>query len=64
MDAKLAMDTFENVMGLAIEGCRAIATYIRGVHNFLFLFHYSGLQLSVIRGVSLPSEGFTWLISH
>ncbi|OEL28831.1 Exosome complex component RRP41-like protein [Dichanthelium oligosanthes] len=29
MDAKLPMDTFENVMGLAIEGCKAIATYIR-----------------------------------
>jgi exosome complex component RRP41 len=31
MDAKLPMDTFENVMGLAIEGCKAIATYIREV---------------------------------
>ncbi|CAL4929068.1 unnamed protein product [Urochloa decumbens] len=29
MDAKLPMDTFENVMGLAIEGCKAIATHIR-----------------------------------
>ncbi|CAD6272034.1 unnamed protein product [Miscanthus lutarioriparius] len=29
MDAKLPMDTFENVMGLAIEGCKAIASYIR-----------------------------------
>ncbi|KAK8446779.1 hypothetical protein SEVIR_9G543901v4 [Setaria viridis] len=28
MDAKLPMDTFENVMGLATEGCKAIATYI------------------------------------
>jgi len=31
MDAKLPIDTFENVMGLAIEGCKAIATYIREV---------------------------------
>ncbi|KAL6618804.1 hypothetical protein ACP70R_033943 [Stipagrostis hirtigluma subsp. patula] len=31
MDAKLPMDTFENVMELAIEGCKAIATYIREV---------------------------------
>lgn len=31
MDAKLPMDTFENVMGLAIEGCKAIATHIREV---------------------------------
>ncbi|CAD6332886.1 unnamed protein product [Miscanthus lutarioriparius] len=29
MDAKLPMDTFENVMGLAIEGCKAIASYIQ-----------------------------------
>ncbi|WOL01502.1 exosome complex component [Canna indica] len=31
MDAKLPMDIFENVMQLAIEGCKAIAHYIRGV---------------------------------
>uniref|UniRef100_J3MVV6 Uncharacterized protein n=1 Tax=Oryza brachyantha TaxID=4533 RepID=J3MVV6_ORYBR len=29
MDAKLPMDTFETVMELAIEGCKAIAKYIR-----------------------------------
>ncbi|KAE9460187.1 hypothetical protein C3L33_07900, partial [Rhododendron williamsianum] len=29
MDAKLPMDTFENVMQLAIEGCKAVANYIR-----------------------------------
>lgn len=28
MDAKLPVDIFENVMQLAIEGCKAIATYI------------------------------------
>ncbi|PSS24253.1 Exosome complex component like [Actinidia chinensis var. chinensis] len=28
MDAKLPMDTFENVMQLAIEGCKAVANYI------------------------------------
>nr|KJB41458.1 hypothetical protein B456_007G105300 [Gossypium raimondii] len=31
MDAKLPVDIFENVMGLAIEGCKAIANYIREV---------------------------------
>ncbi|KAM0886122.1 hypothetical protein ACQ4PT_029893 [Festuca glaucescens] len=31
MDAKLPMDTFETVMELATEGCKAIATYIREV---------------------------------
>ncbi|XBI61494.1 hypothetical protein VPH35_042281 [Triticum aestivum] len=31
MDAKLPMDTFETVMDLASEGCKAIATYIREV---------------------------------
>jgi exosome complex component RRP41 len=44
MDAKLPMDTFEDVMGLSIEGCKAIATYIREVHNFLLIFHYARLQ--------------------
>jgi len=44
MDAKLPMDTFENVMGLAIEGCKAIASYIREVNNFLLIFHYSCLH--------------------
>jgi hypothetical protein len=28
------MDTFENVMELAIEGCKAIANYIREVMTF------------------------------
>ncbi|XP_072981526.1 exosome complex component RRP41 homolog [Typha angustifolia] len=31
MDAKLPMDIFENVMQLAIEGCKAVADYIRNV---------------------------------
>ncbi|KAL6575668.1 Exosome complex component rrp41 [Orobanche hederae] len=31
MDGKLQMDTFENVMQLAIEGCKAVASYIREV---------------------------------
>ncbi|GLU00772.1 hypothetical protein SLE2022_181170 [Rubroshorea leprosula] len=31
MDAKLPVDIFENVMQLAIEGCKAIANYIREV---------------------------------
>lgn len=29
MDSKLPIDIFENVMQLAIEGCKAVATYIR-----------------------------------
>jgi exosome complex component RRP41 len=37
MDAKLPMDTFETVMDLAIEGCKAIANYIREVNNTLLL---------------------------
>ncbi|KAI3958813.1 hypothetical protein MKX01_023489 [Papaver californicum] len=31
MDAKLPMETFETVMQLAVEGCKAIANYIREV---------------------------------
>lgn len=31
MDAKLPMDIFENVMQLAIEGCKAVAQYIQEV---------------------------------
>ncbi|PRQ24077.1 putative polyribonucleotide nucleotidyltransferase, PNPase/RNase PH domain-containing protein [Rosa chinensis] len=31
MDAKLSLDTFENVMQLAIEGCKAVADYIREI---------------------------------
>ncbi|KAF6146848.1 hypothetical protein GIB67_018501 [Kingdonia uniflora] len=36
MDAKLLMDTFENVMQLAVEGCKAIENYIpeRGRERF------------------------------
>lgn len=33
MDAKLPIDVFEDVMELAIEGCKAIATYIRKVRT-------------------------------
>ncbi|RAL37312.1 unnamed protein product [Cuscuta campestris] len=31
MDSKLSMDTLENVMQLAIEGCKAVANYIRQI---------------------------------
>ncbi|PKA64240.1 putative polyribonucleotide nucleotidyltransferase 1, chloroplastic [Apostasia shenzhenica] len=31
MDAKLPMEIFENVMQLAIEGCKAVAQYIREI---------------------------------
>ena len=31
MDSKLPIDILENVMQLAIEGCKAIANYIREV---------------------------------
>lgn len=33
MDAKLPMDIFENVMQLAVEGCKAVANYIREVRT-------------------------------
>jgi exosome complex component RRP41 len=45
MDAKLPMDTFENVMELAIEGCKAIANYIREVNNFLLFSIFCGCRL-------------------
>ncbi|KAL6193973.1 hypothetical protein ACLB2K_035057 [Fragaria x ananassa] len=35
MDAKLSLDTFENVMQLAIEGCKAVADYIREAGYFV-----------------------------
>jgi exosome complex component RRP41 len=34
MDSKLPIDIFENVMQLATEGCKAVATYIREVRKF------------------------------
>jgi exosome complex component RRP41 len=36
MDSKLPIDIFENVMQLAIEGCKAVANYIREVRAFFF----------------------------
>ena len=35
MDAKLPLDMFENVMQLAIEGCKAIAKELREVSNLM-----------------------------
>ena len=55
MDAKLPMDVFENVMQLAIEGCKAIANYIREVRKYQLDFHYGFLYLSFM---SLSSLGF------
>lgn len=40
MDAKLPMDIFENVMQLAIEGCKAVAHYMREVRDVLFHLHF------------------------
>ena len=37
MDSKLPIDIFENVMQLAIEGCKAIANYIREVSTYFFV---------------------------
>lgn len=34
MDAKLPIDIFENVMQLAVEGCKAVANYIREVRKY------------------------------
>ena len=36
MDSKLPIDIFENVMQLAIEGCKAVANYIPEVSAFFF----------------------------
>ncbi|KAG0485079.1 hypothetical protein HPP92_009158 [Vanilla planifolia] len=36
MDAKLPIEIFENVMQLAIEGCKAIGQYIREVRKVFF----------------------------
>lgn len=40
MDAKLPTDAFEDVMQLAIEGCKAIANYIKEVRKFLLIAVY------------------------
>ena len=56
MDAKLPMDTFETVMDLATEGCKAIATYIREVKNrSLFSAALAQLHLQTCR----PTIGYT-----
>lgn len=39
MDAKLPLDIFENVMGLATEGCKAVANYIREVRTLVYLLY-------------------------
>lgn len=44
MDAKLPMDIFENVMQLAVEGCKAVAQYIREVREFISNFPFLLLQ--------------------
>ncbi|KAJ6972452.1 hypothetical protein NC653_032897 [Populus alba x Populus x berolinensis] len=49
MDAKLPIDTFENVMQLAVEGCKAIANYIREV-SFAREYQTAGVS--------------TWLVVH
>ncbi|KAF9617760.1 hypothetical protein IFM89_038522, partial [Coptis chinensis] len=38
MDAKLPMETFETVMQLAMEGCKAVANYIREVKNLIIQY--------------------------
>lgn len=38
MDSKLPMETFEEVMALAVEGCKTVEKYIREVSPvYLFL---------------------------
>ncbi|KAF8412155.1 hypothetical protein HHK36_000111 [Tetracentron sinense] len=49
MDAKLPMDIFENVMQLAIEGCKAIANYIREVRTFQLVLPVVEDHLGTIR---------------
>lgn len=51
MDSKLPLDTFESVMQLAIEGCKAIANYVREVRtsilsNVLDMVMFFGLNIS------------------
>nr|XP_023875522.1 exosome complex component RRP41 homolog [Quercus suber] len=43
MDSKLPIDIFENVMQLAIEGCKAVANYIREVKNTKQLDYRRGM---------------------
>ncbi|GMH01255.1 hypothetical protein Nepgr_003094 [Nepenthes gracilis] len=52
MDSKLPMDMFENVMQLAIEGCKAIASYIREVllENIKQLEYRRGVENNKIIG--------------
>ncbi|PRQ24367.1 putative exosome complex component Rrp42, archaea, PNPase/RNase PH domain-containing protein [Rosa chinensis] len=65
MDAKLSLDTFENVMQLAIEGCKAVADYIREVSAFHFLFFFSNDKLSIVDHVDehcllSTYDGYYW----
>jgi hypothetical protein len=73
MDAKLPMDTFETVMELATEGCKAIATYIREVNSFFLLVSpiYTWLSLlnSIFCCTGAVGEHETagvsaWLVEH
>lgn len=48
MDAKLSVETFENVMQLAIEGCKAVATYIREVRTSLLHFSPSNEKFFLV----------------
>ncbi|CAN6726226.1 unnamed protein product [Malus baccata var. baccata] len=57
MDAKLPLDIFENVMQLAIEGCKAVATYIREV------LLENTKQLEYRRGIHPPTLFSKFLFS-
>lgn len=57
MDSKLPIDMLDNVMQLAIEGCKAVANYMREVrtcvhiainHRNTHLFLYCFLGLSYL----------------
>uniref|UniRef100_A0A803M4Y1 Uncharacterized protein n=1 Tax=Chenopodium quinoa TaxID=63459 RepID=A0A803M4Y1_CHEQI len=47
MDSKLPLDTFETVMQLATEGCKAVANYIREVRTLLALLPYSNINMVI-----------------
>ncbi|KAJ4828287.1 Exosome complex component rrp41, partial [Turnera subulata] len=58
MDAKLPVEIFENVMQLAIEGCKAVANYIRQRHSEIYLT----VSFPGIRGEYKAAGVSSWVI--
>ena len=62
MDSKLPLDTFESVMQLAIEGCKAIANYVREVRTSILstdldMVMFFGLNILYVNRILI----FAWL---